>query len=91
MKGIVAIEDDPERPVVLQAVQGLFSPPAALAQWPDRDRRTRIVFIGRDLDRRAVEALFHAFTGATRIDMPDRQALLDNPLVAAGFTGRVRT
>jgi G3E family GTPase len=90
MKGIVALTDHPDTPLVLQAVQGLVSPPVLLAGWPDKDRRTRIVFIGRDLDRRPVEALFDAFTGAARIDTPDRAALLDNPLVAAGFTDRMR-
>jgi G3E family GTPase len=86
VKGVVAVAEDPERPVVIQAVQGRFSPPATLGGWPDGDRRSRLVVIGRDLDRRAVEALWGAFTGATAADMPDRQAIVDNPLAVAGFT-----
>jgi G3E family GTPase len=90
MKGIVRIAEHPDAPLIIQAVQGMFSPPALLDRWPDGDRRSRIVVIGRDLDRRPVEALFDAFTGSVRVDAPDRQALLDNPLVAAGFTDRAR-
>jgi G3E family GTPase len=88
MKGIVALRDYPDMPIVIQAVQGTFSPPAMLDRWPDADRRSRVVFIGRDLDRRPIETLLDAFTGTARIDAPDREALLDNPLVAAGFTDR---
>jgi G3E family GTPase len=82
VKGILAVTEDPERPVIIQAVQGMFSPPVALPRWPDGDRRSRLVVIGRDLDRRAVEALFGAFTGAVASDMPDRDAILANPLAA---------
>ncbi|MEO8667506.1 MAG: GTP-binding protein [Bauldia sp.] len=80
VKGILGIAEDPEHPVVIQGVQGLFSPPVSLPRWPDADRTSRIVFIGRDVDRRAIEMLFDGFTGVASIDTPDRQALLDNPL-----------
>jgi G3E family GTPase len=39
-------------------VQHVFYPPAELAQWPDADRRSRIVLITRDLSRAAVEKSF---------------------------------
>jgi G3E family GTPase len=86
VKGIFGILEEPDRPVVIQGVQGLFSPPVLLPRWPDADRRSRLVVIGRDVDRRGIEALFDAFTGAARIDTPDRQAFLDNPLAIGGFT-----
>lgn len=50
VKGILNIVDRP-RPIVLQAVQRLFHPPAELAAWPDGDRRSRIVFITRNLSK----------------------------------------
>lgn len=88
LKGIVAMAEEPGRPVVIQAVQGMFAAPAALEGWPDDDRRSRLVIIGRDLDRRAVEDLWRGVTGAVSIDTPDRAAVLDNPLAVAGFTDR---
>ena len=51
LKAIVALADRPEQPVVLHGVQHLFHPPVLLPAWPDADRRTRIVFITRDLPR----------------------------------------
>ena len=32
------------------------------AAWPDGDRRTRLVFIVRDIAKDAIEGLFRAFT-----------------------------
>jgi G3E family GTPase len=80
VKGIVAIAEDPDRPVVIHGVQHLFHVPAVLPRWPDADRRSRLVFIVRDLDRAAVEALWDAFRGRPAVDRPDAAALTDNPL-----------
>ncbi|MDR3376944.1 MAG: GTP-binding protein [Ancalomicrobiaceae bacterium] len=88
MKGIVQLVEDPERPLVLHAVQHVMHPPARLPAWPDADRRTRLVFITRDLDESFVARLFGAFTGEVATDTPDRAALEDNPLAIAGFSGR---
>jgi G3E family GTPase len=43
-----------ERPIVVQAVQHLFHPPAELPAWPDETRNSRIVFITRKLPREFV-------------------------------------
>jgi G3E family GTPase len=42
-------------PLVIQGVHQVFHPPVELERWPDADRRSRLVFIVRDLDRAAVE------------------------------------
>ncbi len=84
MKGIVQPAESPDSPLVVHAVQHVFHPPARLAQWPDADRRTRIVFITRDLPERTIRELFAAFLGALAPDRPDRAALTDNPLVPFG-------
>lgn len=42
-------------PVILHGVQTLFDT-VRLPQWPDSERRTRLVLIGRGLDRAAIEA-----------------------------------
>ncbi|MBV9558343.1 MAG: GTP-binding protein [Pseudolabrys sp.] len=84
MKGIVQLAEDPERPAVLHGVQHIFHPVSRLERWPDADRRTRLVFITRDLPEKTVRELFAAFLGAIAPDRPDKAALTDNPLVPFG-------
>jgi G3E family GTPase len=83
VKGVVALSDDPERPVVIHGVQHVFHPPHRLDAWPDADRRTRIVFILKDLDRRFVEELYAALVHMPAVDTPDAEALTNNPLAPA--------
>ncbi|GGC79693.1 ATP-binding protein [Chelatococcus reniformis] len=80
VKGLVKLADDPEHPVVVHGVQHVFHPPVTLPAWPDQDRRSRIVFILRDMDEDFLRRLWDAFLGRPAIDMPDRAALTDNPL-----------
>jgi G3E family GTPase len=88
LKGIVKIAEDPERPVVIHGVQHVFHPPAQLERWPDEDRRTRMVFIVRDIAPTTISGLFDAFLGAAQVDRPDRAAIVDNPLVPFGGVDR---
>jgi G3E family GTPase len=88
LKGIVQLAEMPDTPVVVHGVQHVFHPTARLERWPDDDRRTRLVFITRDLPQRTVAELFEAFIGTARIDRPDRAALTDNPLVPFGGVDR---
>jgi G3E family GTPase len=80
LKGLVAIAEEPGRPLVVHAVQSLIHPPALLADWPDEDRRTRLVFIVRDLDPSVVRRMWDAFMNVPSVDTPDRAALTENPL-----------
>ncbi len=64
MKGIVKIAENPERPIVIHGVQHVFHAPVPLERWPDEDRRTRLVFVTRDLEPQFVERLWEAFLGA---------------------------
>jgi G3E family GTPase len=88
VKGIVKIAENPEQPVVIHGVQHVFHPPAQLEAWPDDDRRTRLVFIVRDIKPTMISGLFDAFLGSTQVDQPDRAALVDNPLVPFGGVDR---
>jgi G3E family GTPase len=88
VKGIVQLSEMPETPVVVHGVQHVFHPPARLERWPDQDRRSRIVFITRDLPERTVRELFEAFIGKPAADRPDIAALTDNPLVPFGGLDR---
>jgi G3E family GTPase len=48
-------------PVVLNGVQHAVHPPIHLDAWPDADRRSRLVFIARGVERDALEASLAAF------------------------------
>lgn len=65
IKGILDIAGQ-ERPIAIHGVQHLLHPPAPLPAWPKRadgsdDRRSRIVFIVRDLEPAVVEDGLRAF------------------------------
>ncbi len=90
VKGIVQLAEDPDRPVVIHGVQHVFHPPATLESWPDQDRRSRMVFITKDLPEGFVRKMFEAFSGALLPDTPDPQAMTENPLAISGFTSPVR-
>ncbi|HMA52757.1 MAG TPA: GTP-binding protein, partial [Magnetospirillaceae bacterium] len=62
VKGILNIEES-ETPLVIHGVQHLFHPPVTLPAWPDGDRRSRVVFITRDLSKQAVETLLKQAIG----------------------------
>jgi G3E family GTPase len=57
VKGLVAVEEC-RGPVVVQFVQHVAHPPVELEDWPDDDRRSRLVFVTRSLSREPVQQLF---------------------------------
>ena len=59
VKGMVHFQNV-EKPVIIQGVQATFSPPTYAEAWPRGEVETRIVVIGRDLDRADMEARFAA-------------------------------
>jgi G3E family GTPase len=61
VKGILNVLDV-ATPVVIHGVQHVVHPPAHLARWPDDDRRSRIVFIVRGLERSLIERSLGAFS-----------------------------
>jgi G3E family GTPase len=60
VKGILDVLDV-ATPVVIHGVQHIVHPPAHLARWPDDDRRSRLVFIVRGLERGLIERSLAAF------------------------------
>jgi G3E family GTPase len=50
----------------VHAVQHVAHRPIELEDWPDGDRRSRLVFITRNLAKTRVEQLFAAVTGVAR-------------------------
>jgi G3E family GTPase len=55
VKGVLNIRGV-DAPVLINAVQHVVHPPMHLPAWPDADRRSRLVFIVRGLERRRIEA-----------------------------------
>ena len=60
VKGILNVAEA-STPVVIHGVQHIVHPPIHLARWPDNDRRSRIVFITRDIPRSRIERSLAAF------------------------------
>ena len=85
MKGIVELEEDPSRPVVIHGVQTLFHPPVRLSGWPNDRHETRLVMITDGIDETTVREMFDAFLGKPVLDKADRAAMTDNPLAIPGF------
>ena len=66
IKGLLNLRGE-TRPVAIHGVQHLFHPPVKLERWPEGDdRRSRLVFILRDLDRATVEKGLRAFAESAR-------------------------
>lgn len=57
MKALLNVEG---RPVAVHAVQTLIDEPVTLNEWPDEERRSRLVFITRDIARVDIERTLEA-------------------------------
>jgi G3E family GTPase len=80
VKGLIATQDRPDEPLVIESAQHAFSAPRRLKSWPNGRRETRLVVISEELDPAEGERLWRALTGAPETDEPDLIALTDNPL-----------
>ncbi|MGC2198817.1 MAG: GTP-binding protein [Stellaceae bacterium] len=58
VKGIVRFADRPDRPAVVQAAQHAMFAPEWLEDWPDEDRRSRLVFVVQNIPRAEILAHF---------------------------------
>lgn len=66
VKGVLDLVGQ-DRPVAIHGVQHLFHPPTPLPAWPEGEpRRSRLVFIVRDLDRAVIEEGLRAFQEASQ-------------------------
>ena len=64
IKGIVCTTERPGRPIVIHGVQHVFHDPVWLDDWPDEDKRTRIVFITHRIERNTLERYFRKWISA---------------------------
>ncbi len=65
IKGLVKIAGE-EQPIAIHGVQHVFHPPARLPAWPSDDRRSRIVFIVRDIEPGVIERSLDALQRAAK-------------------------
>jgi G3E family GTPase len=69
MKGIVNVREDPQRPAVIHGVQHVYHAPVWLPCWPSDDRRTRMVFIGRNLREAWVRELIELLDAEVNVQI----------------------
>lgn len=62
VKGILNIKDQP-KPFVVHGVQHIFYPPDTLKEWKGEDKRSRLVFITKDLTEDLLRRHFKPFIG----------------------------
>jgi G3E family GTPase len=65
VKGILNLEGE-RAPIAIHGVHHVFHPPVLLNAWSDDDRRSRIVFITRGLERREVEESWRRMRAKTQ-------------------------
>ena len=63
IKGIINVAEL-EGPMVIHGVQHIFHPPITLKEWPSEDRRSRIVFITRNIEESTLRDTLKLFTAA---------------------------
>ncbi len=62
VKGLLNLQEL-DKPLVIHGVQHIWHPPAILQDWPSDDRRSRIVFILRDLEESDLRQMLDFVTG----------------------------
>lgn len=78
VKGIINISGK-EFPAVIHGVQHIFHPVQWLDVWPSKDRRTKLVFITRNVRKAEIEDLFNAlFTVAENKGLETAINILEN-------------
>ncbi len=74
MKGIVRVTEEPDRPAVIHGVQHVYHAPVWLARWPSDDRRTRMVFTGRNIRESWVRSLLDLLDAEVEDETAQRAA-----------------
>ncbi len=70
IKGVLNVKGE-AGPIALHGVQQVFHPPSRLPAWLDDDRRSKLVFITRDIERDFLERSLKSYRDATA-----RQAMM---------------
>jgi G3E family GTPase len=75
VKGLVRLEEMPDRPAVIHGVQHIFAPPEFLDRWPSADHSTRLVFITQCMPRHFPGRLLDAIEDEVREEMEQSRPL----------------
>ena len=59
VKGIIHVYERPDQPAIIQGAQQIFHSIDWMDKWPSDDRRTRIVFITRNIDQVYIEDTYN--------------------------------
>ncbi|NUU03815.1 CobW family GTP-binding protein [Herbaspirillum robiniae] len=78
IKGILNLKGE-DKPTVIHGVQHIFHPTVTLPEWPSEDRRSRIVFITRDIEQATIARSFDAFMQAQTIEREAREKQQSSP------------
>jgi G3E family GTPase len=85
LKGLLNVAGVPT-PVLINGVQHIVHPPSHLEEWPDADRRSRLVFIVRGLQRARIERSLAIFNGLINKPVsPGRPRDGRDPLLSPGY------
>ena len=82
VKGLLNVEGEP---VAVHAVQTLIHEPVTLQQWPDAERRSRLVFIARGMNRSAIEATLDVLRWKSTSTLPAGETPKPDPQAYARF------
>lgn len=82
VKGLLNVEG---KPVAVHAVQTLIHEPVTLQQWPDTERRSRLVFIARGMNRAAIEATLDVLRWKSTSTLPVGETPKPDPQAYARF------
>ena len=74
LKGFIALKEDPDKPMVVHAVQHMVHSPQWLSAWPSSDRRSRIVLIGHNIPARWPELLLDTIEAEVNIVAAERNS-----------------
>jgi G3E family GTPase len=72
LKGLLNVEGV-STPVLINGVQHIVHPPSHLERWPDADRRSRLIFIVRGLERARIERSLAVFDDLVNVPARPRQ------------------
>ncbi|WP_349294941.1 GTP-binding protein (plasmid) [Thioclava sp. 'Guangxiensis'] len=75
IKGLMALRDDPSRPLVVHAVGHRLYPGLRLEGWPDGQAGNRLVIIGTALDEMSLRQQFDRLGGQPFADFPIVQGI----------------
>lgn len=85
VKGLVLSQENPGQPLIVQTSGQIMHDFEQLETWPDEVSQTTLVVIVKNTSTEIAQNAFDSFTNNIGIDMPDRQAMTNNPLSIPGF------